>query len=163
MGVPVNIPVPIVFDYANWIALFPELAGVGETPATSYFNLATMLVNNCGWPISDPAMLSNILYLVTAHLAKLFSQNTQGVPTSGGTEGPTGIVGRISTATEGSVSVSAEMPNQPPNAAWWQQTQYGALVWQLLKPFRLFRYVPGPRRIYNPPVWGYGRVGPGIR
>lgn len=169
MFLPANIQnqvsVPIVFDYATFVASFPEMSGVTEPAAQSYFNLATQLVSDRSWPIRNSAVLSNILYLVTAHLAKLLSQNTQGSPTTGGTEGPTGIVGRITTATEGSVSVAADMPNQASGAAWWQQTSYGALVWQFIKPFRLFRYVTNPnRRFYNPPVWGWGaRIGPGIR
>ena len=152
---------PITFSYSAWIALFPELAGVSEDQATMYFNIATLYVRNDGQgPINDPNMLTTLLNLTTAHIAKLFSQQTNGIPTTGGSSSPSPIVGRISTASEGSVSVATELAgDQPASAAWWEQTQYGFAAWQLMKPFRTFRYLgPTRRRVFNPPAgyrgWG---------
>lgn len=146
---------PVVFDYTAWLALVPGMAGIDETDATSYFGLATMYVRNDGrGPIFDPVQQTNLLYLATAHVAYILSNRTNGIPTSGGAELAPPLVGRINSATEGSVSVASEMPNQPASAAWWLQSPYGAMVWQMLAPFRTMRYVPGPRRIYNPP-WRY--------
>ena len=151
---------PITFVYSDWTALFPEMSGVVQPQAQMYFGLAEMYVrNDGGGSINDPVKLTNALYLTTAHIAKLFSAQTNGAPTTGGIEPASPLVGRIDSATEGSVSVSAEMPTQPPSAAWWQQTQYGAAVWKMLAPNRTARIVPAPRRIYNPPVgpvWGRG-------
>lgn len=154
---PVPPAVPIVFDYTAWAALLPSMAGVDETDATLYFGLAQMYISNAGWPVRDPTFLQYLLFLTTAHIAFLLSPRLNGVPTSGGTEpAPAQVVGRINSATEGSVSVSTEMAATTANSAWWLQTQFGAMVWQLLKPFRLMRYAPPIRRIYNPPVWRYG-------
>lgn len=148
---------PITFVYASWVELFPELSGVAEPQAQFYFGLAENYVRNDGTsPINDPVLLTNVLYLTTAHVARLMSQQTNGVPTTGGAEPPSPLVGRISNAAEGSVNVATDMGAQPAAAAWWEQTTYGFMAWQLLKPFRNMRYVPGPRRIYNPPVWRFG-------
>jgi hypothetical protein len=144
---------PITFVYANWEALFPEMEAVSEPAATLYFNMATLYVRNdgCG-PINDVNMLTTVLYLTTAHLAKIFSNQTNGVPTTGGSSPPNQAVGRIASAAEGSVSTSLEMPEQPPSAAWWNQTIYGAAAWKALAPYRTARYIgPTRRRIFNPP------------
>jgi hypothetical protein len=61
------------------------------------------------------------------------------------------LVGRLNTATEGSVSVGTEMPgNMPASSAWWTQTKYGFLWWQMTKPYRTMRYIPGPQRYFGP-------------
>jgi hypothetical protein len=153
---------PITFDYDAWVTLIPGMTGVNSTDAAGYFSLATMYIKNDGTgPVCDPAMLTNLLYLATAHVAFLLSPRTNGVPTSGGVEqAPPQIVGRVSNATEGSVSVQTDMPVQPQGAAWWQQTSYGAMVWQLLRQYMTMRYVARPRRMYNPPVRYFG--GPGL-
>ena len=149
---------PITFNYTAWTVLFPELASVSEVQATQYFGVATMYVrNDGGGPIRDVNMLTNALNFTTAHVAKLLSQETNGVPTTGGTSPPPGIVGRINTANQGSVSVGLDFPEQQPNAAWWNQTTYGAMVWSMLKPYRTARYLGSTRRrTYNPPARYFG-------
>ena len=92
---------------------------------------------------------TNMLNLLTAHLAQLFAPLPTGQPASG-------LVGRITSASEGSVSVSAEFPASPA-AAWFLQTAYGAAFWQMSAPFRTARYLPGPQRVNNPwPIYGRG-------
>ena len=144
---------PVVFNYASWVLMFPEFANLQEEGATGYFNMATLYIRNDGaGPVNDPKMQTTLLNLTTAHLAKLFSTQTNGQPTTGGAEGPAGLVGRIASASEGSVSVSTEYTDQDPSGAWWNQTPYGAAAWKLKAPFRTMRYLPTPRRRYNPPV-----------
>jgi hypothetical protein len=149
---------PYTFDYTTWVALFPELSGVVQAAAENYFIMATMYVRNDGrGPINDPVMQSTLLNMVTAHLATLFSpQSGNGMPTTGGSE-VIPLVGRIANTSEGSVKVQVDMPDQQPNAAWWNQTKYGAAVWAMMKPFRTMRYMPPRRRVYNPPMryWGW--------
>lgn len=150
-----------VFNYNTWVSTFPELAGVSEAQATLYFySFAQLYVrNDGGGPVNDPTMQAGLLNLTTAHIARLFSSQTNGVSTTGGSTSPSPLVGRIATATEGTVTVNTEMPDQQPNAAWWNQTPYGAAVWVALKPFRTFRYLPSVRqRVYDPP-YGYPRYG----
>ena len=147
---------PIVFDYAQWTALFPELDGVAQPQAALYFGLATKYVANPNPYINDVEMLTTLLYLTTAHISRLLSPQVNGASVTSGSVPPSPLVGRIDSATEGSVTVSADFGTQPANAQWWIQTTYGSFAWQLLKPFRLMRFVPAPRRRFNPPIWGGG-------
>lgn len=122
------------FDYAAWIALYPEFATVPAPRATLFWNEATIYHRNDG---SLPASITlaiqqSLLFMVTAHIAQRYA-------TKGGVA-PSDLVGRISDATEGSVSVSADMGQQSPNAAWWLQTKYGADYWQATAAFRTLRY-----------------------
>lgn len=141
----------VTFDYAQWSALFPELAAtVNQPQAQMYFDLATTVHrNDGGGPVNNAAQQSNLLNLVTAHIAALF-----GASTSGGQ--PSGLVGRINSATEGSVSVQAAYSNNiSEQMAWFVQTKYGALYWTATAPFRTMRYVPNKNRgVVGPPGWG---------
>jgi len=147
---------PIAFSYSTWVARYPEFSGVVPALATLYFAEACLYVDNTGLgPISDPGTLTVILNMTTAHIAALNSPKTGDVYNSNGTEPASPLVGRIASATEGSVTVSAEMPDQPGTAAWWQQTKYGTAAYQAMLPFRVFRYFGNPRRrVFNPPIWG---------
>ena len=154
---------PYVFDYTVWTGLFPEMSSVSEQKAQNYFNLATLYIRNDGQgPINDPNMQAGVLNLATAHLAKLFApQGDNGSPTTDGSE-VISLVGRIANASEGSVKVQVDFPDQQPNAAWWNQTTYGAACWAVMKPFRTFRYMGSPRRrVFNPPMRYFG-FGAGI-
>ena len=138
------------FDYALWSATFPELApSVSEATATLYFNIATLKLDNTDASlVTDVTQRLALLNLIVAHLAKLFS-------TIGGVA-PSGLVGRLAGATEGSVSVQTEYAANSASAAWWVQTPYGALYWELTAPYRTARYLPGPR-----PYLGTGPTGLG--
>ncbi len=132
------------FDYAKWIASFPEFNGsVTEPMAELYFATATIQHANDGTgPVKDEAQQLTLLNLIVAHLAKLFS------PVNGVV--PSGVPGRISNASEGSVSVGYDLGNLPMAATWWAQTSYGFLYWQLTALYRTARYIPGPRRYFGP-------------
>jgi hypothetical protein len=77
---------------------------------------------------------------------------------------PLGIVGRINSASEGDVSVSAEW-QAPANAnqAYFVQTKYGAQYWTMTAKYRTAIFVPAPPGAYNPLAglgigpWGSGR------
>lgn len=125
------------FIYADWIVRFPEFASVTEPTATDYFTEAGLYINNTdGSYVSDLAIRTRLLYLVTAHLAAIYS-GVNG-------QAPSPLVGRISSAAEGSVSVSTEMGPMTNSQAWWMQTKYGAAFWQATARFRTMRYVPAP-------------------
>jgi len=133
----------VTFDYPEWIGMYPmfnvEPTVTTELAAQNYFNLAGELYlrNDGSGPISDPARQKTLLYLLTAHLAALFT----GV--SG--QAPSGVVGRVSSASQGSVSVSTELSTSP-GAAWFTQTPWGFLFWQGTAALRTARYVRGPTR-----------------
>lgn len=125
------------FDYAAWATLFPTLAtSIDDPTATAYFGVAELYLQNNGCSQVIPlAKRGLILNLLTAHVASL-------IGTINGQVNP--LVGRISQATEGSVSVSVDFPTNP-NAAWFNQTPYGALAWQALAPWHTALYVAAPQ------------------
>jgi Protein of unknown function (DUF4054) len=152
---------PIVFNYAVWIAEFPEFAAVSQPLAQSYFNRATNFWNNCGWQASLPNA-AGLLNLLTSHIAWLNApRDANGNPASTG-QPASPLVGRIDQASEGSVSVHADMGEATagsPSQAWYMTTKYGAEFWYAVAAFRTARNVRGPssapvQPIYN---WGAGR------
>ncbi len=128
-----------VFSYSAWVARYPEFAAVPEATAEAYFSEATLyLSNDGGSPVPDTkaAVQLMLLNMLTAHLAQLNW-------TPSGAQ-PSQIVGRIASATEGSVSVSADLTIQAGSAAWFTQTKYGLAFWQATAAYRTARYRPGP-------------------
>lgn len=145
-----------IFDYAKWSAMFPYLAGTGGVTgpiASAFFDIAELLFNNtdCS-PITDPDKRLVYLNYVVAHLARL-----AGYPVAaGGTAQPDGMVGRVSSATEGTVSVSTDYGVVRESAAWWVQTQEGATFWQLTRALRSARYIAAPPRNFGPARRAFG-------
>lgn len=139
-------PVPAVtFDYAQWLVVYPYFSGISQGAAQAYFNLATLYCANKLGPVCDVATLAALLYLLTAHVAWLMSpKDANGNPTSsGGTLNP--VVGRMSSATEGSVSIQTDNQYAPGSAQWFQQTPWGAAYWQATAIYRTFRWRASPR------------------
>jgi Protein of unknown function (DUF4054) len=147
----VNVP----FSFPGFIAQFPELDGVDQATIASWYNVAgaTVCRNDGGGPVSNSATQTVLMNFATAHLIKIFASqvNGQSDTSDAGSVPAPGLVGRIESATEGSVTVNADMP-QPPSgtAAWWLQTPYGAAWWQMTAPYRTFRYKPGKWRNFGP-------------
>jgi len=143
----------VPFVYADWQAQFPEFsANVNQAQATAYFTQATVYCrNDGGGPVPSAALQTQLLYLLTAHIAQLFAAAANGTPSPQ-------VVGRVESATEGSVSVNLDYKAaENPNASWFTQTKYGAAYWQAIAPFRTMRYVPRNTPLGNPfagPVWG---------
>ena len=150
---------PVVFSYQDWTGAFPELSSVGQLKAQFAFNAACIRIDNTLDPdLIDDSQRETILYLLTAHIALLMAQavsvqqatDANGNPIAGSTVSMTpGISGRVSSATEGSVSVSSESFSKAGASSlenWLNSTQYGALVWQMIAPLFAPFYVPGPDR-----------------
>jgi hypothetical protein len=76
---------------------------------------------------------------------------------------PLGVVGRISDASEGDVSVSAQW-EAPANAnqAYFVQTKYGADYWTMTAKYRTGLFVAAPPGAYDP-LFGLGGFGFGRR
>ena len=138
------------FDYALWAARYPDLAGsVGAPLAGAYWSEAGLYCDNTACsqvadatPGGRRAML---LGMVTAHIAKLNATINGQVASD--------LVGRISSATEGSVTVAAQADYPPGSAQWFNSTRYGAAFWAATAANRTMRYVPGPVRSMNPGGW----------
>lgn len=125
----------VVFDPAAFKLAYPQFDAVSDAMLTNYFNLATLYLSNTDCSIvQDIPKRTTLLWLLTAHIAYLSGALEPGQP---------GLVGRISSATEGSVSVSTEMPTTP-SSAWFMQTQWGAMFWQSTLSLRSFRYRARP-------------------
>lgn len=151
----------VVFDYDQWAARYPEFGGdschpryVSRALAQAYFNEATLYLDNtdCS-PVTDDrpgGQRALLLNMIVAHIAAL------NAPIGGKASSP--LVGRINSATEGSVSVQAQMDVPAGSAQWYAQTKYGIAYWTATAQFRTFRYAPGsPRNTdpYNPYIQPY--------
>lgn len=128
----------VSFDYPAWAARYPELStSVAQPLAQLYFNEAGLYLNNTASSVvRDLSARAMLLNMLTAHIAKM-NATINGQP-------PSPLVGRISAAGEGSVSVGTDY-QVPGTAAWFAQTPYGAAYWQATLPYRSARYVPGSR------------------
>lgn len=132
------------FDYGIWALRYPELAVSVSIPlATSYFGEAGLYLDNtdCS-PVQDVAARLALLNMITAHIAKI------NAPIGG--VAPSGLVGPIESATEGSVNVKVKLPDSRGIEWWFLQTPYGAAVWAALAPYRTARYVPGLQPAFGP-------------
>lgn len=133
-----------VFDYTAWTTRYPEFGAVSEERAALFFAEAGLYLDNGDNSlVADVATRLVLLNLVTAHIATL-----AGALEPGGQ--PSGIVGRLSSATEGGVSTSFDTGLAPGTAAWFQQTSYGFAFWQATKGLRSATYIPAPPRITDP-------------
>lgn len=155
---------PVTFDYAFFQRRFPEISEWCSPDQTEfYFELATSLLDNrdaggtrpfCtalqNSPITDIPTRQRLLGLLTAHIATLFAPIN-------GVASPT-LVGRITNASEGSVSVGVDFPSDP-GAEWFTQTKYGAMFWQLTKRYRQMRYYPGRQPSFD--RWPFGQPSDG--
>lgn len=153
---------PVTFDPTAFVAAYPQFANCSTAQLDNWFAGATFI---CANQASNPAngcagQLAYLLNLLTAHIGTLTApKDASGNPTSGISPAPpiasqaAPLVGRINTASEGSVSVGADMGEAnagSPSQAWYMQTEWGATYWALTAQFRTARYValrpilPGP-------------------
>lgn len=132
----------VVFDAAAFVAQYPAFAAYNTANPTGlqrYFNTATLYLSNKeSSRVSDVTTRAMLLNLLVAHLAQL-----DGVTTAAGQGSSAQMVGRVSSATEGSVTVQTQMQAAPGSAAWYMQTQYGATYWEATAKYRSMRYVRG--------------------
>jgi hypothetical protein len=126
----------VAFDPTAFQAAYPSFASVPDAVLTGNFNLATLQLNNsyCS-AVQDEPTRAQLLNLLTAHITALLN-GVNGKP-------PSGAVGRISSATQGSVTVQMEFKTDSEAASYYQQTQWGATFWQSTAVYRTMRYVRG--------------------
>ena len=136
--------VQVSFSYSSFVAQFPTFGYLTSDQVQNYWTMATGFVHNDGGGlVCSQSIQSALLNLATAHLCQLFAPTAQGQAASP-------LVGRISNASEGSVSIATEMQMPAGTAQWWNQSPYGAAAWEMMKPYRTMRYIPGPQRWFNP-------------
>lgn len=143
---PESVGGVVVFDYTAWATRYPALAqAVAQDQAQACFEQATLyLANTPASPVRDLARRAVLLGLLVAHIATLELPQAQG--------GQAGLVGRVASATQGSVTVSTAYATLGERAAWFAQTAYGAAFWAATRGLRQARYVPDSRR--RMPPWG---------
>lgn len=131
----------VTFDFGVFSARYPEFASLDPALAQLYFNEATLVLDNtpCS-PVTDVGQRAVLLNMLTAHLAQLYK------PGSSST-----IVGHVTSASEGSVSVGVEGFGSSPQIAWYMQTRYGASYWNATQAYRSARWIRG-----NSPYLGVG-------
>ncbi len=152
MGVIIGEP-----DYATWLVRYPQFASGGAQPVSQplysqYFADAQMYqANNGAGPIADTTTATRLMMMMIAHIA------TMEAPLASGAS-PSPLVGRISSASEGSVSVGVENQYPAGTPQWFQQTKPGSDWWAATAQFRTMRYRPGPV-MGVPANQGYGAFG----
>jgi hypothetical protein len=166
---PVAQPPPpnphiVIFDYPHWMAAYPEFAAVTQPRAQGFFDQACVFCDNtaCSPVPYNPGPRAIYLDMLTAHIAALSGGLDPCGVVAGGSGA--GVVGRITSASEGSVSVSVGDMGQGdgPNAAWYYQTRYGAMYWTATAQYRTWQYFLGPQPFQETYI-PYGRAMPGWR
>ena len=122
----------VTFDANEFIGMYPRFSGVlTEGQLTQAFNVACLLLDNTDQSIIpyDPngtQERKTLLYLLTCHLATVALWGD-------GQSGP------VTSASEGSVSVSFSVPDAT-NSSWFKSTPCGQMYWQATR-----KYVVGGR------------------
>lgn len=144
---------PVVFNYADFIAVYPIFAPLSEPVMQNYFDMSDAFFENntCNFSFcTGVPRMTRLAYMVTAHIAWLFcAKDINGNPSMTGDSQP-GTVGQITNASQGSVSVGlAEVAKGGGNelAAWYAQTPYGFMFWQATAQFRTAQYLANPTRV----------------
>jgi hypothetical protein len=146
-----------IFDYTFWATIYPEFnSTVFEPQAQECFNTATLFLDNSGFSLvpltyNGQPMRVRILGMITAQIAQLYYGSAW--------QGVSPLVGRMSSASQGSVSTSTEMAGAPFEAAWFLQTKYGFMAWQALQPFMSAVYIAPPQVPLGAQSWPGGAFG----
>lgn len=127
----------VTLNIANFRAMYPEFSNVTDPILPFLFDQATDYLNNTDFSLVDDAVKrERLLYMLMAHIAYVRYGDNKG-------NGGSGMVGRISSASEGSVSVSSELGPIEFRYAWYTQSPYGMAFWQATKVYRMANYYPG--------------------
>lgn len=143
--------IQVTLNFDAWIAQFPEFSNtVSEVQFQLWLVVATTLHrNDGGGPVSNVQSQTVLLSLALAHLCFIYlGTNTQ--PSAQ-------VVGRINSASEGSVAVTTDYgANVSQSEAFWTQSKYGALYFQMTSVYRVMRYIPNPRPSLSSAIYGPG-------
>lgn len=135
----------VSFNEVQFLRDYPEFVATASAypgcPTTCFNRACTILNNSDSSPVPESPR-SDMLNMLTAHfISMFFGVNGQK---------PHGMVGRISSAGEGSVNAQADMGPVTNSQAWYMQTQYGATYWMMVKAYRSALYIAPPA--YSSPV-----------
>ncbi len=143
-------PPAVIFNYQAWVGRYPEFANISQTMAQAYFAEATLYLSNQGWIAALPAA-PTLFNMLTAHIAWLYApRDANGNPSSTGSIAPK-MVGRVSSAAEGSVNISTELTQgDSPALSFFSQSPYGLSYWEATRRFRTARYIARPTLVGGP-------------
>jgi hypothetical protein len=155
-GVVPRSPAWAPWNFTEFTAQHPEFNPTDPDLALSWWNAATGLHANDGrGPVTDLQTQKYLLYLLTAHIG---ARAPGGIGAGAGV--PSFLVGAITSASQGPISVSSTpITGGGALGAWFNTTAYGSQYWALTAPFRLFRYRPGLRRVIDPYLTNARRLG----
>lgn len=126
----------VVFNAETFKVRYPEFSTIIDAVLSEYFAEATLYLNNTEKSrVCDVAQRSMLLNMIVAHIAAL-NRGING-------QSPSALVGRINSATEGSVSVTVDYGTVSNTQAWYLQTRYGAAYWQATAQYRQAVYRAG--------------------
>jgi len=129
----------VVFNPKLFRELYPMFSAMSDPLLEALFVQACMYLDNTDASlVMDLKEREQLLMLLLAHLCAL-----RGYGEKDGASGGSGLVGRITSASEGSVSVSVDSSGSNDESWWYLQTPWGAEYWQLTSPYRSMIYHPG--------------------
>ncbi|CAI3941835.1 unnamed protein product [Commensalibacter communis] len=120
------------FNCAKWRGQYPSLSLYSDEQINGFASQIPLYFSDCNnqWGLC-PAKKEQLEFLIVAHLATLDKRNSNG-----------GLVGAITNASEGSVSLGTTMGNLGNIPAFWSQTNYGIAFWEATKFMRSGKYIP---------------------
>lgn len=131
-----------VWNPGIFLAMFPEFTNAYNANPARYealfnYRAPRFLSNADDSPVCDVQKRLGLLNMLVAHISFLAGDLSA--------DGQARPVGRVSDASEGSVSASFDygVANQN-NGQWFNQSQYGSEFWQATSSLRGFRYSPRP-------------------
>lgn len=134
----------VIFDAAAFVLRFPQFAAYNSAHPDAlqmYFDEAALILkNDYTSMVKDLNERSILLNLLTAHIATL-----SGILAPGGAGSTASQVGRVSSASEGSVSASFDAGTVYASQAWFMSTQYGAQYWMMTSKYRHARFIRARR------------------
>lgn len=120
----------VIFDPQAFKAKYIRFAALPDAALETAFENACLLVDNTERSRIPFKPRHKLLELATAHVMLLEQRGAE-------------TVGRVASAGQGSTNASFEgLAPASGSAAYWEQTQYGALFWRASRPYRRFFYVP---------------------
>lgn len=127
-----------VFNPDEFKAVYPQFSKLTNEQLQFFFEMAEDdLIDNSETSCIPLKTRKKLFYLLVAHMAEL-----QGRIDSGNS----GLVGRVSSATEGSVSISSDMPmGSGALEQWLKQTPYGNMFYALTARYRGALWVAATR------------------
>lgn len=156
----------VTFDYATWVGMFPEFSGCSAGQGQGFFNRACLqFANDTCNPAFSAGNMQTLFYLLTSHIAWISApRDANGNPAQTG-QPSSPLVGRVSSAAEGSVNVASEWNTSgQPNEAYYTQTTYGAEFWTAMAVFRTAQYLAMPTFVPSAIFpFGFGGAGFGRR